>query len=69
MLASIALVMELMALAPKLMEAGINISGLWTKARAALDANAAPGDAAWDEADRAVNSLMARALDPATDSR
>lgn len=69
MLGIIGIALEFAQLAPRVMDAGISVAGLWTKIRAGLDSSAAPGDPQWVEADAAVNALMARALDPATDSR
>jgi len=69
MLGAVAVALEFAGLAPRIIEAGISVAGLWTKIRASLDEVAAPGDPQWAEADAAVNALMARALDPATDSR
>jgi hypothetical protein len=66
---AIALANELAAIAPQAIQAGISIAGLWTQVRAALDATAAPDDAAWAKADADVNALKARALDPATDDQ
>lgn len=53
----------------KLIAAGINIGGVVSQIRTSLDANAAPDDPTWQAADAAVKGLVARALDPATDSR
>lgn len=69
MLAIVGIALEFAQLAPRILDAGISISGLWTKIRAGLDSEAAPSDSQWAEADAAVNALMARALDPATDDR
>lgn len=65
----VAVAIEFAKLAPTLIDAGISIWSLWQKIRAALDAHAAPTDAQWQEADTAINALMARAMDPATDNR
>ncbi len=64
---AIALVSEIEAIAPQAIQAGISLVGLWTQARAALDATSAPDNAAWAAADKACNDLKARALDPSTD--
>lgn len=69
MLGIVGIALEFASLAPKIIDAGVNVASLWTKIRAGLDEVAAPGDPQWAEADAAVNALMARALDPATDSR
>lgn len=66
---AIGLVSELQAIAPQAISAGISLVGLWNQARAALDATAAPDDAAWVAADKACEELKARALDPATDDK
>lgn len=65
--AIIELVMEIVELAPKLAEAGFEVWSILEKARAALDANAAPDDAAWQEADAAVNDLRAEFADATRD--
>lgn len=69
MLGIVGIALEFAQLAPRAIDAGISVAGLWTKIRAGLDEVAAPDDAQWQEADAAVTTLMARALDPATDSR
>lgn len=69
MLGTIAIALEFAQIAPQIIDAGINIAGLVAKIRASLDADAAPSDPDWQAADSAVNSLIARANDPATDSR
>lgn len=69
MLSIVAVALEFASMAPKLIEAGVNIYSMWTKIRAALDDNKAPGNPEWDAADKAVNALMDRVMDPATDNR
>lgn len=69
MLNIVEIALEFAAVAPRIMDAGVNIAALATKIRAGLDASAAPDDAQWAEADAAVKALMARAMDPATDER
>lgn len=69
MLAIATLALEFAPIAMKLIEAGINVSGVVGQIRTSLDANAAPDDPTWRLADAAVKGLVARALDPATDNR
>jgi hypothetical protein len=66
MAAVLELIAEALALTPALISAGVDIAGLVAKARAALDANAAPSDVDWQELDRQVDALRARLnTDPA----
>ena len=58
--AAIPLILEILSLAPQIMQAGIDISNIISKTRDVLDANAAPGDAEWDDLDAKVKSLQAR---------
>lgn len=69
MLAIVEAALAFEPVAEKLITAGINVAGIVSQIRASLDANAAPDDASWQQADAAVNALMVRALDPATDDR
>lgn len=69
MLAIATAAIEFAPIAIKLIDAGINVAGIVSQIRSSLDANAAPDDPTWQAADTAVKGLMARALDPATDSR
>lgn len=62
----LSLIAEVLALAPTLISAGIDIAGLVSKARAALDADAAPSNAEWQALSDQVNALRARLhTDPA----
>lgn len=54
------LIAEVLSLAPQMISAGLDVANLIGKARAALDANAAPSDADWAELDRQVSDLQAR---------
>jgi hypothetical protein len=58
--AIIALISEILSLAPQIASAGISIVGIVQKARAVLDANGAPGDADWDALDQQVKDLQAQ---------
>jgi len=58
--AAVPLILEILSLAPQIADAGINIAGIVSKTRDVLDANAAPGDAQWDDLDAKVKSLQAR---------
>lgn len=69
MLAIVEAALAFTPVAEKLITAGIGIAGVVSQIRAGLDANAAPDNTQWQAADAAVNALMVRALDPATDSR
>jgi len=60
MAAIIALITEILALAPTLASAGVSLASLYAKVRAVLDANAAPGDADWDALDQQVKDLQAQ---------
>lgn len=63
--AIIALIAEILSLAPQIASAGISIAGIVQKARTVLDANAAPGDADWEALDAQVKDLQAQlAVDP-----
>jgi hypothetical protein len=57
--AVLALIAEVLSLAPQLISAGMDITNLVVKARAALDANAAPSDADWQALDAQVSALHA----------
>ncbi|HTE35722.1 MAG TPA: hypothetical protein VK630_04185 [Reyranella sp.] len=69
MLSIVSIALAFVPVAERAIAAGINIAELWARIREGLDAEAAPDDPQWAEADAAVNALMARALDPATDNR
>lgn len=69
MLAIAEAAIEFAPVAIKLFNAGISVAGIVGQIRTSLDATAAPDDPTWQAADAAIKSLMARALDPATDSR
>ncbi len=58
--AVLALIAEVLALAPQAISAGIDVANLISKARGALDANAAPSDADWQALDAQVKDLQAR---------
>ena len=58
--AALPLILEILSLAPQIMQAGIDISNIISKTRDVLDANAAPGDPEWDDLDARVKSLQAR---------
>lgn len=69
MLAIVEAALSFEPVAMKLIAAGISVAGVVSQIRSSLDANAAPDDPQWQAADIAVKRLMARALDPATDSK
>lgn len=54
------LIAEVLAIAPQVLDAGINAAALIRKARAALDSHAAPDDVDWQALDAQVNVLRAR---------
>ncbi len=61
----LALITEILSLAPTLASAGISLANLYSKVRTVLDANAAPGDPEWDALDAQVKDLQAQlAQDP-----
>jgi hypothetical protein len=63
--AILALIAEIISLAPTLASAGVSLASLYAKVRTVLDANAAPGDADWDALDQQVKDLQAAlAKDP-----
>lgn len=66
MAAIVPLIAEILANIPAMIAAGISVADLLSKARAAVDANRAPGDAEWDALDAQVVALQARLnTDPA----
>lgn len=65
--AIIALITEVLSLAPQIAQAGISIAGLVSNVRSVLDANSAPDDATWAALDQQVKDLQAQlAQDPPT---
>ncbi len=61
----LALIAEILSLAPTLASAGISLASLYSKVRTVLDTNGSPGDPEWDALDAQVKDLQAQlAVDP-----
>lgn len=60
MIAILALVTEVVANLPQLIELGVNVTDLVTKTRAVIAENGPPGDAEWAALDKQVSDLQAR---------
>lgn len=61
----IALVTEILSLVPTIAQVGIAVAGLITKARAVIDASAAPDDPTWNALDAQVKAHEAAYLSAA----
>ena len=58
--AVLALITEILSMAPQIASAGISIAGIISKAQAVLAANAAPDDPTWAALDQQVKDLQAQ---------